>query len=884
MTRTASCLLLILALAVTAAAQSPPSRTTLAESLLVWRDANRPDMVDSLAGPAIEAARAEGDTMGLTTLLLIRGATRAGFGLARQAEGDLREGAALAAARDDTLRRMQFLRWLGVAVGRQGRGAEATDLYHELERTARAAADSVHLGWAWVGIAYGHYLNGRAEAAGATYARAAGVLQRHGETRGAVWAWNGRGLALRQAGEFQAARTAFANVLALVEGTGDVVNEATALDQIGRLDLMLGDPGRAVDLFARAAAIHRASQHHREGLVPSIDLARARIMQGRYAEAGALLDSVLTVARELGLRDLEVLAGNTLADAHLDQGRPGAAVDHCRRMFAAGEMPSLLLATETRLRQARALVDRDSLAAAAAVLERTLDEGAGAASLELRTAALLGAVLVDDGRPAAAAERLRPAVRLAREAGSEAELVVLLTHLGRAEAASGRPDSALAVFGRAIACWERVRAWPADPVWREHRGTVSGSLFANAAALRSAAPGGLDQAWDWAQRHKARTLQERMRGPGVQDGAAPAPSLAEFRRDVLRPGEILLDLVEGDRLSLLFCVTRDTAFAATLPGRRHAEPRLQRLADVVRSPAIDDPGPAVHLAGEIVGVWPAEARRLAAGARTVWWCPDGSWHRLPAALLSWRGVLTRVPGAGVLARFRRLPLSATGSASVLAVGGPDPQGGGPLPGARQEIAWLTARLRNVRAPTPAPAPAEAPWSEVDVLHLAAHTLLDVHQPWLSGVTLGPRPGDVLRAADAANLDLGARLAVLAGCTTAGNRVVGGEGLIGLAGGFLAANVPAVLATLWPVDDAVAFRVTTRFYEGLADGLTAAAALDRARHACFLDPDTCAPRHWAAFVLVGDGGVTVPLQRRSPRWPWAVGLILLAAAVFVRARR
>ncbi|MCP4574060.1 MAG: CHAT domain-containing protein [bacterium] len=871
-------LLPLLLLAASAAAQPPAARDGLPDSLLAWRSAGRPDMVDSLAGPAITAARAAGDTTGLLNLLLIRGATRASFGMARQAEGDLREGMAVAVVRRDTLRHLQCLRWLGVSVGTQGRGAEATDLYAELARRAEAAADSLHLGWAWVGIAYGHYLQGRAVEAGATYARAAGVLQRYGETRGAVWAWNGRGLALRQAGDFRGARTAFANVLALVEGAGDAVNEAMALDQLGRLDLMLGDPGRAVDLFARSVAIHRESGHRREGLVPSIDLAKARVMQGRYVEAEAVFDSVLAVCREYGLRDLEVLAGNSLADTWLEQGRPGAAADHCRRVLGAGEMLSRLLATETRLRLARALIERDSLVAAATTLARVLEDGAGATSLELRVSALLGVALVDSGDPAGAAARLRPAILAAREAGGEAELVVLLTHLARAEAALDRPDSALAVFGRAIANWERVRAWPTDPVWREHRGTVSGSLFANAAAVCMEAPGGLEAAWEWIQRYKARTLRERMLGPGAGGGAVAAPDLADFRRQVLKPDEVFLDLVEGDRLSVLFCVTRDTAFVAAIPGRREIEPRLRRLADVVRSPALDDPGPAVRLAGDLVAAWPASIRRLAADAGTVWWCPDGSWHRLPAALLPWRGASTRIPGAGVLARLRHEPPAATGPASILAVAGPDSGGGGPLPGAEQEIAWLTGQLRHVRTPV------EVEWAEAGVLHLAAHTMLHVHQPWLTGITLGPDPDDVLRAADVAALPLNARLAVLAGCTTAGTRVVGGEGLIGLAGGFLAANVPAVLATLWPVDDAVAFRVTTQFYEGLADGLTAAAALDRARHACFLDPETCAPRHWAAFVLVGDGDITVPLQRRSRRWPWAAALALFAIGAWIRARR
>lgn len=876
--------LLLLVVATAAVAQPPAIQPALIDSLLAWRDAHRPDRVDSLAGPAIAVARAAVDTTQLVTLLLIRGASRAGFGQARTAEGDLREGGALAAARGDTLRRLQCLRWLGVAVGRQGRSGEAAAIYRDLEALARAADDSLHLGWAWVGLAYDHYLQGRSVAAGETYARAAGVLERCGETSGAVWAWNGRGLALRQAGRYREARTAFANVLALARATTDVVNEATALDQLGRLDLQLGDPGRAVARFRRSAEIHRSHQHHREGLVPSIDMATAWVMQGRFAEAEATLDSVLTVCRDLGLRDLELLAECQLVDSWLDQNRSGAAVARCRELLASGAMPSVMNATEIRLRLVRALTAQDSLTAATAVLSDVLAGGAGSAQLEIRATGLLGALLVDRNQARAAAQVLRPAVTTARAAGNEAELVLLLTHLGRAEMARGRVDSALAVYSRAIACWERVRAWPTDPVWREHRGTIAGSLFAQAVAARLESGDDLGAAWSWAQRHKARTLQERMLGPGAESPAEATPELEVFRQEILRPDEVFLDLIEGERIGVLFCVTRDTAFAAVLPGRRATEPRLRRLADLVRSPAIADAEPALQLAGDVVTVWPEAARRLAAGATTVAWSPDGSWHQLPAALLRWPGALARVPSAGVLAHLHERSDPPLETASILAVNGLGPAGDEPLPGADREVAWLRSRLRGVLPRSASDKIDLALWAQADVLHVAAHTLLDVHQPWNTGIALGSGRGGLMKAADVAGLDLRAQLAVLAGCTTAGDQVVGGEGLIGLAGAFLAARTPAVLATLWPVDDAVTFRVTTAFYEGLADGLTVAEALNQARRDCLTSPLTGAPRHWAAFVLVGDGDLTVPVRRRTPRWPWAVGCGLLAVAALVRARR
>ena len=78
-----------------------------------------------------------------------------------------------------------------------------------------------------------------------------------------------------------------------------------------------------------------------------------------------------------------------------------------------------------------------------------------------------------------------------------------------------------------------------------------------------------------------------------------------------------------------------------------------------------------------------------------------------------------------------------------------------------------------------------------------------------------------------------------------------------------------------MDDAVAFRVTTAFYEALATGHDVATSLALARRACRNDPTTAAPRHWAAFVLVGDGDIALPLQDRQARWPWAVVLAVAA---------
>jgi hypothetical protein len=103
-------------------------------------------------------------------------------------------------------------------------------------------------------------------------------------------------------------------------------------------------------------------------------------------------------------------------------------------------------------------------------------------------------------------------------------------------------------------------------------------------------------------------------------------------------------------------------------------------------------------------------------------------------------------------------------------------------------------------------------------------------------------------------------------------VLSGEGVLGLTGAFAAAGVPAVIATLWPVQDRVTARLMKEVYVSLGRGATVAAALRKAQLAIRNDPATRHPFYWAGFVLVGDGSVRVGLQER-PWWSRDAALIL-----------
>ena len=147
-----------------------------------------------------------------------------------------------------------------------------------------------------------------------------------------------------------------------------------------------------------------------------------------------------------------------------------------------------------------------------------------------------------------------------------------------------------------------------------------------------------------------------------------------------------------------------------------------------------------------------------------------------------------------------------------------------------------------------------------VIHFATHAVIDEQHPQLSGIVLsqvdrqGRRQNGLVRLHEIYNLVLGARLVVLSACGTALGRPAEGEGLIGLARGFLHAGSAAVVATLWAVDDRATAAFMDRFYDALmTKRLSPAAALRSARRAMLQDPRWSRPQDWAGFVLIGDVG-------------------------------
>jgi CHAT domain-containing protein len=98
---------------------------------------------------------------------------------------------------------------------------------------------------------------------------------------------------------------------------------------------------------------------------------------------------------------------------------------------------------------------------------------------------------------------------------------------------------------------------------------------------------------------------------------------------------------------------------------------------------------------------------------------------------------------------------------------------------------------------------------------------------------------------------GLELVVLSGCSTLGTTPTRSSGLAGLARPFVSQGVPAVVGTLWPVDDHLLNDLMTKFHAGILAGVAASDALRQAQLdllSASADAPCC---DWAAVQLFGE---------------------------------
>ena len=259
------------------------------------------------------------------------------------------------------------------------------------------------------------------------------------------------------------------------------------------------------------------------------------------------------------------------------------------------------------------------------------------------------------------------------------------------------------------------------------------------------------------------------------------------------------------------------------------------------------------------------ARHLLAGKRRVVIVPHGPLHYVPfAALVDADGQtllhdggpdLVYGPSASVLFRDRPVGVLETErvvTTTCLAIGY-NSDGANRLRHAEEEAEGIAFTLGGQALTGPA-SKRDALFqraADARYLHISCHGQFDPDTPLASSLHLAA--GETLTAQEVLdNLRLRCELVTLSACESGLSTVRRGDELMGLVRAFMLAGAPAVVATLWRVDERSTRLLMERFYYELASGVHPATALHRSQiFLRNLNLDYADPFYWAPFVLVGN---------------------------------
>jgi CHAT domain-containing protein len=397
----------------------------------------------------------------------------------------------------------------------------------------------------------------------------------------------------------------------------------------------------------------------------------------------------------------------------------------------------------------------------------------------------------------------------------------------------GRASAAELDLRAGIREFERQRGQVHDEELRIAYFEQARELFDLLIGLQVDRPGGEAEAFEMAERQRARVLLDRLAsGP-----RAEPLSLAEIRRR-LPPGVAVIAYASlSDRLLVWIVRHDEDPHLILLPVPERV------LAKLVSRLWSDLEGWTRGTRLKLLSSRIFEPIRpyLRPGDRLVF-IPNKSLHAVPfCALRSSEGHTLVENYASVVAPSASLAVKtseirSSGTMNILVVADPDFDtrhfpGLPRLPGARKETAAIRVLFRtDATLLSGAGATREAFEREAGhraFLHFGTHAVLNPDHPYLSRLLLAPAGPDdpgTLNATEIQSLALSrTRLVSLAACRTGAGKL-SSEGVLSLGRAFLAAGVPVVLASLRDLNDTTAARLSTGFFQRLRQGAPPAEAL------------------------------------------------------------
>lgn len=652
--------------------------------------------------------------------------------------------------------------------------------------------------------------------------------------------------------DWELAAAHYERAAALAHELNFPVTELSVLQPLASANDSLGNHEAAASIRARALELadDKVCQHDSAVMI-LVEIAEQLMRRGELAAAEREAVTALRRAWDGGGDDRLIRAAvTTLAEAALRQNRLREA------LRLAGPEDS----RDPQLIAARALRRLGRLEEARRRLERQVAE------VEARRESLFGNEQQH--------ERF-----LERHADLYIVLMDVLVDAGRTGAAYEIARRLKARVLREVRGGEHAREAEDDQEKRLSRriGELNVALLAAAGSARAAAiREELGQARRELEDAAARSqgIEETHRLPG---GGEAVPAL-----ELTGPlaGAVVLDYVVGPDRTTVFAVRRNGGATRVNPyvipaGRDELTARVRRLRTRLEQRNLRFRSDAASMYALLLR--PVE--RELAGAKLLCIVPSGPlwnvpFHALsdargrylvekhavayaPSAALLWSAPREHRAGAPALLAFAN-PLIRASTASRYRL--LDQRALGAIPEVENEVRQIarlygTERSRVYVGDAARESALKREAAACDVLHIAAHGLLDDRAPMFSALLLSAAPdGDpedgLLEAREIAQLHLGARLAVLSACDTGRGRIASGEGVIGLSWALFAAGCPTAVVAQWKAVSATTAMMMIDFHRRLIRGAGTPQALRGAQLALRRDPRFAHPFYWAPFVVLG----------------------------------
>jgi CHAT domain-containing protein/Tfp pilus assembly protein PilF len=796
---------------------------------------------------ALPLRRAEGNLQEQALLLSNMGEVFALWGEHQQALDYFRRALPAERAVGDRLREALTLSNIGQVYSDTGQYREALPFFDQAIASARASGNPRIVGRILDNRGAALRDSGERARAIATYEEALALRRTVGDRLGESETLGAMGVVSMQSGDTNKAFEHFTAALALQRAVGSPRKEAATLNNIASLLAQQGEHDAALDALNQSMAIRRRVQDRRGEAESWYGLARVHRLRGALADAASAGNAALDIIEALRTKVVsqEMRASYFATSQEMYAFVIGTLMDLESANPGSGYAAQALQVSERA--RARTLLDglvetragvRQGLSAELRERERNLQD-------RINAGAEHQSQLLSGSHTAAEADR------------ASRDLAALLTELQELEAEIRASSPRYAALTRPQPLDVReieARVLDEDTLLLEYAlGTERSYLWALTSGSMSSyvlpPRARIDAAVQRLYALLTARNEDRPGDPAPVRRRRIASADADLERAARELGDLLLAPVAQRLIKKRVLVVADAGLQfvpfGVLPDPKDRQPLIIGH-EVVSSPSAsvmamlrEEPrdsarGRKVAIIADPVfsGDDPRVRRHVSALVDTAGRLADGAVAREPAVPRS---------GADVdSSGFRRLRFSRD-EANAIASFMP--------PADRLDAFDFKASRASVLS---------ADLSQYGIVHFSTHGLLNSTHPELSGLVLSlydehgtPQDG-FLRLHDIYNLKLNANLVVLSACETALGREIRGEGLIGLARGFMYAGAPRVVASLWSVDDQATSMLMKRFYEGmLVNGQSPAAALRAAQLSMWQEKRWHTPYYWAAFILQGE---------------------------------